>query len=88
MKTIEKKYFVCEICGKTSQNETAIRKCQRLHRDISADTEIVQHYKKGAAHPDYIQVTYDDGETAEYYFNCLRQAGNGSWGDEEDKTNE
>lgn len=66
MKTIEKKYYVCEICGKTSQDAEKIKKCQETHRSINNDVTILCDYGKGCECPGSIYLTWPDGMTVTY----------------------
>ena len=61
MKTIDKKYYVCEICGKTSQNEEKIRGCQESHQKLDGDCKIAPEYRKGIKYPSNLTITYPDG---------------------------
>ena len=47
MKTVTEKYYICEICGKTSKNEQKIKECQESHRSITDDCQIEQVYQNG-----------------------------------------
>ena len=69
MKTITKKYFICDICGKVSQAEEKIKKCQSLHRIINDECKIELLYNKGKEFPRLIYVTWPDGETKSYFYN-------------------
>jgi len=61
MKTIDKKYYVCEICGKTSQSEEKIRGCQESHQKIDDDCKIETEYRKGSKYPGELIIIYPDG---------------------------
>ncbi len=67
MQTSEKKYYVCEICGKTAQDAEKIRACQEMHRDVS-DGTLEAHYRKGKTYPESIVIWFDDGSQVEYYY--------------------
>lgn len=67
MKTIEKKYYMCDVCGRVSQNREKIDECQELHRIISDDVSVLAKYEKGQEYPDGITLTWPDGATAKYY---------------------
>lgn len=73
MKTIEKKYYVCDICGKTAQNPEKVNACQEMHRDVS-DGTVAAHYRKGKAYPKSIVISFEDGSQVEYYYNCSTDA--------------
>ncbi len=77
MKTIEKRYFVCEICGKASQNEDKIRECQESHLIISDDCEIETIYPKGKVFPEEIKVKFPDGALAGYVLNYSQKGNKG-----------
>lgn len=68
MKTIEKKYYVCEICGKTAQNPEKVRECQESHKDVSA-ADVTAAYRKGKVYPKSILFSFEDGSSAEYVYN-------------------
>lgn len=68
MKTIEKKYYVCEICGKVAQSPEKAQKCQEGHKDIS-NGEVEPTYRKGKPYPKSILVLFEDGCKAEYVYN-------------------
>lgn len=64
MKTIEKKYYVCEICGRTSLDEAKIKECQSRHRQID-DACIIEHsFSRGSRYPKSLTVRWPDGATA------------------------
>lgn len=71
MKTIEKKYYVCEICGKISRSEEKIRECTEKHLTITDDCTLECSYKKGAIFPEEIKVNFPNGVVAAYYFNYV-----------------
>lgn len=66
MKTIEKKYYVCEICGRTSMDETKIQECQSRHRCIDDTCEIEYDFTRGGSYPKAITVRWPDGASAVY----------------------
>ncbi|WP_434310183.1 hypothetical protein [Hominifimenecus sp. rT4P-3] len=61
MKTIQKNYYVCEICGRTSQNQDKIKECQVSHRRITDECEIEQVYDRGKVEPRLLKITCPDG---------------------------
>ena len=67
MKTVEKKYYVCEICGKSSTNEEKIKECQEKHRIITDECEVATNYPKGKPVPSDIVISFPDGAKASYY---------------------
>ena len=73
MKTIEKKYYVCDICGKTAQNPEKVNACQEMHRDVS-EGNVASHYRKGKAYPKSIVISFEDGSEAEYVYNYSTDA--------------
>lgn len=73
MKTIEKKYYVCDICGKTAQNPEKANACQEMHRDVS-EGNVASHYRKGKAYPKSIVISFEDGSKAEYVYNYSTDA--------------
>ena len=73
MQTIEKKYYVCEICGKTAQDAEKIRACQEMHRDVS-DGTVEPHYRKGKTYPKSIVISFEDGSQVEYYYSYSTDA--------------
>lgn len=64
MKTIEKKYYVCETCGRTSLDEEKIQACQGGHRLIDDTCEIEHSFSKGGRYPKSLFVRWPDGATA------------------------
>ena len=48
MNVIERKYYTCEKCGRTSQNESKIKDCEASHLTIKPDAEITVDYARGA----------------------------------------
>ena len=68
MKTVEKKYYVCDICGKVAQYPEKVQKCQEVHKDISVGT-IEPDYRKGKIYPKSVLIVFDDGSKAEYVYN-------------------
>ena len=73
MKTIEKKYYVCDICGKPAQNPEKANACQEMHRDVS-EGNVASHYRKGKAYPKSIVISFEDGSKAEYVYNYSTDA--------------
>lgn len=73
MKTLEKKYYVCEICGKTAQDPEKIQVCQGMHKDVSAGT-VEPRYRKGKTYPKSILIAFEDGSAAEYVYNYSTDA--------------
>ena len=67
MKTIEKKYYVCEICGKTSQEKAKIEKCQDRHLKINDDCVITTTYDNGKEYPKSLNITFADGSIVRYF---------------------
>lgn len=51
MNVTERKYYTCEKCGKTSQNETKIKECEASHLTVKEDGTIEAAYQKGATCP-------------------------------------
>lgn len=74
MKTVEKKYFVCEICGRTSLNEQKIADCQANHRRVTDDCQVESIFNKGAIFPREINITWPDGALADYILNFTEKA--------------
>lgn len=68
MKTIEKKYYVCEICGKTGQDEEKILACQESHKDLNPAV-VECTYAKGKVLPKTATFVFPDGSKAEYFYN-------------------
>lgn len=66
MKTVEKKYFVCETCGRTSQDEAKIAECQKSHYLITDNCLIEPAFNKGKPFPKEIKITFPDGAYAQY----------------------
>ena len=66
MKTIEKKYYVCEICGKTAQDPEKIRDCQREHHLVDDMCTIAHRFTKGGRFPRQLTITFPDGAVAVY----------------------
>lgn len=73
MKTLEKKYYVCEICGKTAQDPEKIQACQGIHKDVSTGT-VEPRYRKGKTYPQKILIAFEDGNAAEYVYNYSTDA--------------
>lgn len=69
MQTITKKYYICDVCGKVSQDENKIKECQHCHRTINDDCETELIYSKGKEFPRMINVTFPDGEKKTYIYN-------------------
>lgn len=66
MKTLNKTFYVCEICGRTSQDGEKIAECQAAHKDVeSAEVEPV--FSKGAAFPRALKIMFAGGATAIYF---------------------
>lgn len=72
MKTVTEKYYICEICGKSSKNEQKIKECQESHRSITDDCQIEQVYQNGKILPRLLNITFPDGEKAQFYNNDPR----------------
>lgn len=66
MKTINKTYFVCEVCGKTSQSEEKVRACQEGHHKTDDACTITPVYRNGVATPVSLEIAFADGETVTY----------------------
>lgn len=74
MKTVEKKYFVCETCGRTSQDESKIQECQANHHIITDDCLIEHTFNKGGPFPKELRVTFPDGAYARYTISSANRA--------------
>lgn len=72
MKTIERKYYVCEICGKTSRDAEKIEACQKSHMTIGNDALLECNYNKGSAYPDTIKFTLSDKVELSYCLTAIR----------------
>lgn len=68
MNITERKYYTCEKCGRTSQNENKIKECEASHLTIKSDAEITVDYALGATCPDILNVVMSDGSIATYHF--------------------
>ena len=66
MKTVSKKYYICEICGKSSQVEERIAECQQSHLFINDSCEIEHRFEKGKKSPKFLTVTFPDGSVVGY----------------------
>ncbi len=66
MKTVNKQYFICEVCGKTSSDKTKIEECQASHIRITEDCEVEETYSKGKRLPRHIRITYPDGTVGSF----------------------
>lgn len=74
MKTVEKRYFVCETCGRTSQDEAKIAQCQKSHYLITDDCLIEHMFNKGSPFPKEIKITFPDGAWAFYAVSAVNRA--------------
>jgi len=74
MKTVEKRYFVCETCGRTSLNEEKILACQASHRHIIEGCQIQVLFNKGGIFPHEINISWADGAVANYILNFTEKA--------------
>jgi len=72
MKTEIKKYYICEICGKKSQDEEKIRNCAHLF--IDDESQIEQKFENGKPYPRELTVRFSDGAVGTYNRNFLREA--------------
>ncbi len=72
MKTIEKKFYVCEICGKSSQDQKKIEDCQRAHSVIGQGSSVTPSYFKGSPFPYAIDVAFSNGSMAVYKFSHVK----------------
>ena len=66
MKTLKKTYYVCEVCGKVSQQKERVELCQKQHLMLDDGCEVEQRYTKGGRYPLEINVTFGDGSKAVY----------------------
>lgn len=66
MRTVEKKYYVCELCGKVSTNEEKIKFCQDTHCIINEECDMEVNYKKGQKPPNDMVIKFPDGTKAGY----------------------
>ena len=66
MNVIERKYYTCEKCGRTSQNESKIKDCEASHLTIKPDAEITVDYARGAMCQDVLRIEMSDGSIATY----------------------
>lgn len=64
MKTVEKRYYVCEICGKTSQDPEKIQACQREHHMVDDQCTVEHRFSKGGRYPQELNITFPDGGVA------------------------
>lgn len=78
MKITERKYYTCEKCGRTSQNESKVKECEASHLTINSDAEIVVDYTRGAMCPDVLRIALSDGSIATYHF-VRRDAAKEGW---------
>lgn len=69
MKTVQKSYYICETCGRTSQKQGAIEECQASHVRISDDCVVREIFTKGKQFPRLLEITYPDGTVGSYYNN-------------------
>ena len=76
MKTIEKKYYVCQHCGKSSTREDVIKNCEEKHRLITEDCMVDADFSKGKEFPGTLEITFPDGVQAVYSFEFCRDAKN------------
>ena len=77
MKTIEKKYYVCQYCGRSSQSEQKISECERSHRLLTGDCTWQPRYGRSSSTfgcPQIITITFPDGTTADYDLIIAREA--------------
>ncbi len=74
MKTVNKTYYICSICGKTSQQEDKITECQDKHRFVGDDCQVEHSFDKGRPFPKSPLVTFEDGSQASYQQAWVREA--------------
>jgi hypothetical protein len=66
MKIVEKKIYVCEMCGRTSSSEEKIKECQASHQVIGDDVQMEYFYGKGKRVPKSVKFIFSDGTVALY----------------------
>lgn len=74
MNVTERKYYTCEKCGRTSQNETKIKECEASHLTVKEDGTIEATYQKGATCPETLKIEMTDGSFAIYQFVTRKEA--------------
>lgn len=74
MKTIEKKYFVCQVCGKSSTKEKVIMDCEKKHRVITDDCIAEAVFSRGQEYPGLLNITFPDGSQATYSYEFHKEA--------------
>jgi len=72
MKVITKKYYICEVCGKKSQDEEKIKAC--VHQFVGEECKIEQMFENGKTYPNEIRITFEDGAKGAYCRVFLEQA--------------
>lgn len=76
MKTIEKKYYVCEICGKSSSDERKVCACQNKHAVFDEETNIEPFYSKGIPFPGILRIKFSNGLEIQYkWTNIISEGG-------------
>ena len=73
MITIKKKYYICEMCGKTSQNANEIEACRNSHRSID-DVSMQVDYMVRSEYQDSIDLIWPDGAIATYALERIQAA--------------
>lgn len=68
MNITERKYYTCEKCGRTSQNEEKIKECEASHLTVKVDGMVEATYRKGATCPGILKIEMADGSFATYQF--------------------
>lgn len=68
MNVTERKYYTCEKCGRTSQNEEKIKECEASHLTVKEDGAIEASYVRGATCPGILKIEMTDGSFATYQY--------------------
>lgn len=68
MNVTERKYYTCEKCGRTSQNEEKIKECEASHLTVKVDGMVEATYRKGETCPGLLKIEMADGSIATYQY--------------------
>lgn len=69
MKTVNKQYYICEVCGKSSLDAGKIEECQSSHVRITDECVVEEIFSKGKQLPRTIRITYPDGTEGVFFNN-------------------
>lgn len=69
MEVINKKFYTCSICGRTSVKEDRIKDCEQSHIGIDQNAAIHAEYNKsGTLYPAMLGVPMENGKIAWYQY--------------------